>query len=75
MAIPSLRKMDVKTTHPLVSGDEVKIAPVQCVAHVELAAGIWWRSIYTVSRTGLILALEAMNAPIFPNILPVSFIF
>lgn len=73
VAVPALGKVDVIALHAFVSGSNVKVGPVENVAHMEFAAGVRWRCIDAEGGLRVVFPIEVVNAPFFPFALPLFF--
>ena len=75
LAVPALRKQHVKPLHPLVTGNHVKVCPVQDVTHMQLARRIRRRCIYAEWNPLGIVPVVAENARFIPFLLPFTLNF
>ncbi len=73
MAVPALWEVHVVAFHPLVSGDEVDVTPVQRVPNVELSARIGRWSIDAKRGTGFVGRVEMVEIIVLPELLPLWF--
>jgi hypothetical protein len=73
VAVPALWKVNVESFHPLVAGYEIDVAPVQRVANVKIATGIWWWCIDTEGFARFVIGVEVVNVVLSPILPPIGF--
>ena len=70
MAVEALWEEDVVASHAFVAGYCVEVGVVEGVSHVKIAAGIGRRRVDGEDWAGLVVPVEAVDAHLFPEALP-----